>query len=192
MLMTYLYVNAIAIFLHVTSGNKWNPVDPIWKHPNGAGTIYVGNQTAAESLDVLRGIGVTHVVNCTVGSSQIPNFHEGKPGSPIKYYRFPISFWSNHVDNSDASVVAFVTPVFAFIEDAVAKGENVLIHCLAGAHRAGPTGCAVLMYFAGIFYNIYVYNVCMKCNISDRLLNIDIMIFIFMKYLLYIYIYLYI
>lgn len=32
----------------------WNPVDSIWRHPEGGGTIYVGNQTAAENINILR------------------------------------------------------------------------------------------------------------------------------------------
>ena len=36
-------------------GSKlWNPVDPIWRHPGGGGIIYVGNQTAAENLQLLK------------------------------------------------------------------------------------------------------------------------------------------
>jgi len=128
-------------------GNKWNPVDAIWRHPSGCGTIFVGNQTAAENIQMLRQLGITHVVNCTVGSSQIPNFHENKD-SGITYFRFPISFWSSNVDQSDASVVAFMLPMFTFVEEAVASGGCVLVHCLAGAHRAGTTGCALLMHFA--------------------------------------------
>ena len=28
------------------------------------------------------------------------------------------------------------------------------VHCLAGAHRAGTTGCAILMHFAGNIYSV--------------------------------------
>jgi hypothetical protein len=33
---------------------RWNALDSIYKHPHGGGTIYVGNQTAAESLSMLK------------------------------------------------------------------------------------------------------------------------------------------
>lgn len=33
---------------------QWNPLDSIWRHPVGGGTIYVGNQTAAENINLLR------------------------------------------------------------------------------------------------------------------------------------------
>lgn len=32
----------------------WNALDSIYRHPVGEGIIYVGNQTAAESLTTLR------------------------------------------------------------------------------------------------------------------------------------------
>lgn len=38
--------------------------------------------------------------------------------------------------------------MFEFIEEAIANGQNVLVHCLAGAHRAGTTGVACLIHFA--------------------------------------------
>lgn len=106
-------------------GRQWNPIDPIWRNPNTNGTIYVGNQSAAENLRLLQSLGITHVVNCTAGqgSSQIPNYHEGK----LKYYRFPISYWSSYVrPNDDESVSAFLSPVFAFIDEALVSGENIL------------------------------------------------------------------
>jgi protein tyrosine phosphatase len=123
---------------------QWNPIDSIWRHPVGGGTIYVGNQTAAENLNLLRTHGITHVVNCTHGDSKIPNFHVGK----LEYLTFPISHWQTFVNNTNASVLAFSEPLFNFIDTAIANGNNVLIHCLAGAHRAGTTGVACLVHYA--------------------------------------------
>lgn len=131
---------------NTTSSGQWNPLDPIWRHPTGGGTIYVGNQTAAANQDLLAAHGITHVVNCTIGASQIPNFFE-KTGQ-IRYYRFSISHWQMYTDDSDQSIDAFTKDLFGFIEQAVASGESVMVHCLAGAHRAGTTGCACLIYFA--------------------------------------------
>lgn len=122
----------------------WNPLDPIFKHKTGGGTIYVGNQTAAENLTLLQAHNITHVVNCTHGVSKIPNFHP----SILKYYTFPISHWMEHVNQTNASVIKFVTPLFQFIDEAISSGKSVLVHCLAGAHRAGTTGCACLIYYA--------------------------------------------
>ena len=50
-------------------------------------------------------------------------------------------------ENNHASVYLFTDPLWAFIDSALDKGSSVLVHCLAGAHRAGTTGCACLMHY---------------------------------------------
>jgi protein-tyrosine phosphatase len=40
--------------------------------------------------------------------------------------------------------------MFEFINEAISSGQNVLLHCLAGAHRAGTTGVACIIHFAGL------------------------------------------
>ena len=45
---------------------------------------------------------------------------------------------------------ALFQALFAVIDGALAKGESVLVHCLAGAHRAGTTGIMCLMHYAGM------------------------------------------
>lgn len=124
----------------------WNPMDPIWRHPTGGGTIYVGNEKAAASLSLLNSCEITRVVNCTSGFRKIPDFYVGE----LRYFNFDISNWTSIVDNSDESMLQFVRPLFQFIEDAVSRGYSVLVHCLAGAHRAGTTGIACLIHFAGM------------------------------------------
>jgi protein-tyrosine phosphatase len=121
------------------AGCIYNPLDPIIKVGDGA--IYVGNEQAARSRSMLDSANITHVVNCT---DNIPNFHEASP-RPLRYLRFPISFWPQHVDASHASVLAFAQQLFDFIDAALSKGGSVLIHCLAGAHRAGTVGVTCLM-----------------------------------------------
>lgn len=89
---------------------------------------------------------ITRVVNCTSGFSKIRNFHE----KSLAYYEFDIARWQVYIDQSDSSVGKFVEPLFAFIDGALANGESVLVHCLAGAHRAGTTGCSCLMWYGGM------------------------------------------
>jgi hypothetical protein len=125
--------------------SKYNNLDPIWKHPDTAGTLYVGNRVAAAEMSILAQHGITHVVNCTFGASKIPNFHQGR----LSYYTFPVSHWPQFV-NSEASCLQFVNALFDFIDTALRGGNSVLIHCLAGAHRAGTTGCLCLMKYADL------------------------------------------
>ena len=46
--------------------------------------------------------------------------------------------------------MAFVQQLFDFVEAALAAGSSVLIHCLAGAHRAGTAGIACLMHLGAL------------------------------------------
>jgi hypothetical protein len=125
-------------------------ISPYWqtngcrKHPTTGGTIYVGSQTAAQDMRLLVSNSITHVVNCT---DSMPFYHESRG---IVYYRFDVSSWSRYVKSSPESVLAFADPMFQFIDRALEAGSSVLVHCLAGAHRAGTTGCACLMHYANI------------------------------------------
>jgi protein-tyrosine phosphatase len=49
------------------------------------------------------------------------------------------------VDTTDG-VLKIFQPTFEWIDRALENGHNVLIHCLAGAHRAGTTAIAYLMH----------------------------------------------
>lgn len=40
--------------------------------------------------------------------------------------------------------------IHGFIESAVLQGKNVLVNCMAGAHRAGTTGVSYLMKAAAL------------------------------------------
>ena len=102
----------------------------------------VGNQQAAQNAALLHREGITHVVNCT---DSMPFFHERE----FTYYRFNVTFWSM-AGNSNEQLTKFLQPMYDFVDSCVAKGESVMVHCLAGAHRAGTTGCILLMYKAGL------------------------------------------
>ena len=69
----------------------------------------------------------------------------------IQYKRFPISQWwrAGRLESHEA-VLAYFSDPFAWISTATAEGHSVLIHCLAGAHRAGTTGVAFMMFAADL------------------------------------------
>lgn len=118
-------------------------MDPIWRHPQSSALLFVGNQTAAKSLPLLQQHKVTHVVNCT---DNMPCYHER---GPITYFRFDIASHYSRA-RQDHSAAAFVEPMLKFVAAALENGQNVMVHCLAGAHRAGTTGVICLMRFAGL------------------------------------------
>eukprot|EP00298_Acanthocystis_sp_HF-20_P010387 c18829_g1_i1.p1 GENE.c18829_g1_i1~~c18829_g1_i1.p1 ORF type:complete len:106 (-),score=48.71 c18829_g1_i1:27-344(-) len=53
---------------------------------------------------------------------------------------------------TDGELLANFQTLFQFIEKATSEGKSVLIHCLAGAHRAGTSGVAFLMHIANLDY----------------------------------------
>lgn len=147
----------------VKAGEKeYNSLDPIYKKPHSPATIYVGDRHAASDINLLKRFRITSVVNCTrpAESGELPNYCQG---TYIKYYEFPIATWSHYLfpnksrdewlsDKAStpqelAKVRDFFQRMFQFIQEALDRNESVLIHCLAGAHRAGSCGVAVLMYF---------------------------------------------
>ena len=124
-------------------GGLYNPLDAIWRDTATGGTIYVGNQQAASNAQMLKEKGITHVVNCT---DSMPLYHQHD--SYFSYLRFNVSFWPSFGDL--AELQRFLQPLWDFIDGVLAKGEHVLVHCLAGAHRAGTTGCMCLMHYANM------------------------------------------
>ena len=123
-------------------GSFYEDVSPIFKLPNG-GTFYIGNIRAAASAPTLEAHGITHIINAQDVNTE--NFHERDPR--YTYLRFPIAHWWSAGDmNSNHGVRKFYEPLFGFVEKALKEGKNVMVHCLAGAHRAGTSGISMVMY----------------------------------------------
>ena len=126
-------------------------LDVIWRHPSSGGCIFVGNDTAARGpAATLLAQGITHIVNAT---DDLANYLEGAP--ELSYLRFNVADWqtagdrqAEHLSSRDVQL-AFVQRLFDFVDQATLSGGSVLVHCLAGAHRAGTTGALLLMHKAG-------------------------------------------
>eukprot|EP00755_Sulcionema_specki_P005747 Sspe_Gene.33626::Locus_16395_Transcript_1_1_Confidence_1.000_Length_988::g.33626::m.33626 len=127
-------------------GLLYNNCDVIWKHPITSGSVYVGNEEAARVLDSLEEHRITHIVNCQ-GPTSV-NHHES--AGNIKYLRFPIALcpYMRHPPSppTHEEILAYFQPYFDFVDKAISEGGNVLVHCLAGAHRAGTAGVAFIMH----------------------------------------------
>ena len=85
-----------------------------------------------------------HYIHCS--THNMANFLENKGKV---YYRFDIALWARSCAD-DKALWKFVSSVYAFIEKALSEGQSVLVHCLAGAHRAGTTGVLCLMHFGNL------------------------------------------
>jgi hypothetical protein len=139
---------------------RYAPLNAVWRAPKDGGTVYVGSLLAAKDRGLLQRYGITHVVNCM--NQPRNNIH-----TDITYSDFSIEMWRDQVITTSSAAMKrhhrlplstknaalvheFFRPVLGFIDTAVATGGNVLVHCFAGAHRAGTTGVALLMHREGM------------------------------------------
>ncbi len=128
------------------AGGKYENANPIFVNPTTGGTLYVGNHVIAGSRDELRAKGITRIVFCQDNDGKM--HFRGDP--TIKYLPFAIGRWTpRHTPRPD-DVLAFFAPLFGFVDEELGAGRSVLIHCLAGAHRAGTAGTACLMHLCGL------------------------------------------
>jgi protein-tyrosine phosphatase len=91
--------------------------------------LYVGGQNCAQDWEALSACGITHVVNCTLGTC--PNAFEDRG---IKYFSF-------HMDDSPAQqLMCIAFQVIEFISAAREAGGRIFVHCTQGVSR-GPSCC---------------------------------------------------
>ena len=66
--------------------------------------------------------------------------------------RFPVgTHWRSPFDmKTNTGILKYFHPMFEYVQKVVNEGKNVLIHCIAGAHRAGTTGVSWLMFSEGL------------------------------------------
>jgi hypothetical protein len=122
--------------------DKYCSINQIYSGGEGKGTIFVGNKNAASTRAMLKKDSITHIVNCT---KLLPNYFEAEAG--MSYLRFEINLWMQRVNGTPESILHFLKPFFDFVDRAVDSGRSVLVHCVAGAHRAGTAGCLLLMHY---------------------------------------------
>merc|ERR1719223_1093570 len=101
----------------------------------------------ASSRESLREKRITNIVNCQEHGSE--NFFESDP--ELSYYRLPITHWQDAPSGRTPNgLLCYLAPFFDWVDERLARGENVMVHCLAGAHRAGTAGTAYVMYKTGL------------------------------------------
>lgn len=126
---------------------RYSPCDPLWRHPQTGATLFVGNAQMAASRKALQSHNITRIVNCQ--DSDGKNHFEGDPD--LEYLRFPIGLWRDapRVRDGGDGTWKYWEPLFSFVTEGLCHGQNVFVHCLAGAHRAGTAGVGLLMILCG-------------------------------------------
>src|SRR3989338_2043595 len=125
----------------VAGVERYRNLDAIWKHPLSGAILYVGDNMAARELGGLKKKNICRVVNCT---TDLKNYHEKINDAGVTYLRFDVSSLA-YRKSSRNDLKGSTSKLFEFVEEGLNNGESVLVHCLAGAHRAGTTGVCLLM-----------------------------------------------
>mmetsp|Transcript_70958 Transcript_70958/g.229733 ORF Transcript_70958/g.229733 Transcript_70958/m.229733 type:complete len:350 (+) Transcript_70958:28-1077(+) len=122
----------------------YNEADAIWEHPTTGARLYVGSEGLAQSREKLQALGVTCIVRC-LDLDGTPGAFEGD--SSFEYLHFPISWWKRTGQcHSHKGIARILAPLLGFVAKSLEDSRSVLVHCLAGAHRAGTAGTVCLMH----------------------------------------------
>eukprot|EP01065_Artemidia_motanka_P031447 TRINITY_DN3781_c0_g1_i1.p1 TRINITY_DN3781_c0_g1~~TRINITY_DN3781_c0_g1_i1.p1 ORF type:complete len:227 (+),score=44.62 TRINITY_DN3781_c0_g1_i1:52-681(+) len=127
--------------------DRYSPCNALWRNPKNGATLFVGGQALASDRKALRDRGITRIVNCQDRDGK--NYFQGD--AELKYLRFEIGLWRSAEGCRDGGegTRAYFEPMFRFVTENLRQGHNVLVHCLAGAHRAGTAGISLLMLLCG-------------------------------------------
>ena len=104
--------------------------------------VFVGSEYGAADLALLRGLGVSLVVNVTTGGRLVPNFGEHVEGFEVTYVNFGLD---DRIGTAVGDVLAALRDVSARIELCVTEGRRVFVHCSAGLCRSTTLVMAWLM-----------------------------------------------
>jgi len=99
--------------------------------------VYVGDVYAAHNVGELKKRNITHIVSAVMGV--VPAFPE-----EFKYLHVQL------IDCASESVLVHFNLTCNFIEEALAGGNKVLVHCMRGISRSATIAAAFVMYQRGV------------------------------------------
>lgn len=94
--------------------------------------VFIGDIASASNVDELKRLGITHVITAVLGVS--PQFP-----TEFVYMNVPI----RDVESED--IKSYLTNTTRFIDDALAGGGKVLVHCMCGVSRSATIVAAWVM-----------------------------------------------
>lgn len=107
--------------------------------------VYVGSEYAAADVGLLRGLGISRVINISSGSRTVPNYGELVPAwaGEVAYKHYPLE---DRVGFPVDAVSAAMREGVPLIEQwSAVEGRGVLVHCSAGLCRSASMVMAWLM-----------------------------------------------
>lgn len=96
--------------------------------------LWLGALESACDYEGLKARGITHIVTAVWDID--PIFPDD---DSIKYFKVPL------IDRNDQPISNYFNVVVDFIDEALLKGEGVLVHCICGVSRSPTLICAYLM-----------------------------------------------
>ena len=108
----------------------------------GQTSVYQGGRYIPGDLDWLLAQNIKLVVNCT-SNLAMPAW-VGDPSMP-NWVRFPVTYAITRPDSSVGNLSSFWRSLWQGVDQAKEAGGSILIHCNAGAHRAGLVGSSIAM-----------------------------------------------
>ena len=95
--------------------------------------LYISNLSAAQNHKLLKEIGITHIVNAVLGST------EPFPGE-FDYMYIPLR------DTEYENIQIYFDEVSKYIDNALKNNGKVLVHCMRGASRSATLVAAFIIY----------------------------------------------
>jgi hypothetical protein len=111
--------------------------------------VFLSNYGVASNPDILRLLGITHILNCTrdcpfAGSNGVDDSELSASSFPFTFLRVPV------VDERDQQIHLYFQQGIQFIEGALStKGSRVIIHCKHGQSRSATIAAAWLIHSKG-------------------------------------------
>lgn len=111
------------------------------------GGVFVGSEYGAADVGLLRGLGVSLVINVTTGSRLVPNFGESVEGFDVSYVNFHLD---DRIGTDVGAVLSAMRGASARIELCLSESRRVFLHCSAGLCRSASLAMAWLMAGRGM------------------------------------------
>ena len=102
--------------------------------------LYIGSINCASNLEELKSKNITHILCCGIGLNL---FFPDK----FKYKRIDL------IDNKNSNIRQYFDETNKFINDALVKEGNILVHCQAGISRSASIIIAYLMKHKNMNFN---------------------------------------
>lgn len=126
----------------------YSPWSVLFKDGKTGSKLFVGGQKAASDEKFIKENNIKTIVNCTARG--------GMDFGEIEYLRVPIATWDvslrfkfNDLTQSEefrsVELLRFVDSFLDVVDASLERGCSVLIHCVAGAHRAGTVAVLFIM-----------------------------------------------